>query len=61
MRSPIPHTALITFLAWPGYRLSMEKRATLWKIPSMGRFMSTTSGTTFRSRGRKIRSVAFPR
>ena len=60
MSSPSPHTALITFRACPGYRLSMENRAKLWKIPSAGRFMSTTSGTIFRSIGRKIRSVAFP-
>ena len=50
----------MSFLAWPGKSFRMERKQRLWKTPSGGKAMSTTSGKTSWSMGRKSRSVAVP-
>ncbi len=57
---PEPHIPCMSLRACPGYSLRMETRHRLWNTPSAGKDMSTTSGKTVCSRGRKSRSVALP-
>ena len=57
---PSDQMAFITLRAWPGYDLRMETIIRLWKTPSTGRLMSTSSGMVSFISGRKMRSTALP-
>ena len=57
---PSDQIAFITLRAWPGYDFLIETIIRLWKTPSIGMLMSTSSGIVSLISGRKMRSIALP-